>query len=64
MTVESAATFLVGSLLIGLALCFLTVVIVFVNNVFSRFWVPIKWLNFIDIPLAAEQQPKQEEKKK
>jgi hypothetical protein len=64
MTVESAATFLAGSLLIGLALCFLTVVIVFVNNVFSRFWVPIKWLNFIDIPLAAEQQPKQEEKKK
>jgi hypothetical protein len=64
MTVESAATFLAGSLLIGLALCFLTVVIVFVNNVFSKFWVPIKWLNFIDIPLAAEQQPKQEEKKK
>jgi hypothetical protein len=64
MTVESAATFLAGSLLIGLSLCFLTVVIVFVNNVFSRFWVPIKWLNFIDIPLAAEQHPKQEEKKK
>lgn len=64
MSVDSAATFLAGSLLLGIALCFLSVVIVFINNIFSKFWVPVKWLNFIDIPVPVEvQQPKQEEKK-
>jgi hypothetical protein len=64
MSVESAATFLAGSLLIGFGFSFLAIVVVFINHIFSKYWIPIKWLNFIDIPVPVEvQQQKQEEKK-
>ena len=64
MTVDSAATFLAGSLLIGLGFSFIAIVVVFINHIFSKYWIPIKWLNFIDIPVHVEvQQQKKEEKK-
>jgi hypothetical protein len=62
---DSAAIFLAASLLIAIALCIISVAIVFINNVFCRFWIPIKWLNFIDVPVHVEVQvPKQKEEDK
>jgi len=43
MTIEQASTFLVGSILFGLAICVLSIAILVVNNMFSRFWQTVHW---------------------
>lgn len=45
MEVDTAADFLVGSILFGLGFCILAVVIVFINNVFHKYWKPVKILS-------------------
>ena len=49
MTVDSAATFFVASILTGFGVITITGVLLLVNNLFSRFWKPIKWNVFIPI---------------
>jgi hypothetical protein len=46
MNIEQASTFLVGSILFGLAICVLSVAILVVNNLFSRFWQTIHWSKY------------------
>jgi hypothetical protein len=46
MNIDQASAFLVGSILIGLAICVLSVVILVVNNLFSRFWKTIHWSKY------------------
>ena len=46
MTIEQASTFLVGSILFGLAICVLSIAILVVNNMFSRFWQTINWSKY------------------
>jgi len=46
MTIEQASTFLVGSILFGLAICVLSIVILVVNNMFSRFWKTVHWSKY------------------
>ena len=46
MTIEQASTFLVGSILFGLAICVLSIAILVVNNLFSRFWQTIHWSKY------------------
>ena len=43
MTVDSAATFFVASILVGFGAIIIAVIILTLNNLFSRFWKPIKW---------------------
>lgn len=43
MDINQAAVFLAGSLLIGLGVGFIGVVVVFLNNIFSKYWKPIQW---------------------
>lgn len=56
MTIESAATFLVASILIGLGSIIIALVILLINQLYTRYWTPVKWLNFIDIPAPLEPQ--------
>lgn len=46
MNIEQASTFLVGSILFGLAICVLSIAILVVNNLFSRFWQTIQWSKY------------------
>ena len=42
MTLEQAANFLVGCILAGLGFGVIGVVLVFLNNLFHKFWKPIQ----------------------
>ena len=46
MTIDQASTFLVGSILFGLAVCVLSITILVVNNLFSRYWKTIQWSKY------------------
>ena len=56
MTVDSAATFFVSSLLIGFGAIVISVIILILNNLFSAFWKPIKWNVYI--PFIPTTEPK------
>jgi len=42
MEIDSSAEFLVGSVLMGLGFCVLAIALVFINNVFAKYWKPVK----------------------
>jgi len=42
MEIESAAEFLVSSVLIGLGVTVFSVAIVFINNILHKYWKPVK----------------------
>jgi hypothetical protein len=47
MTVESASTFLVATILSGLGFVIICVALVLVNNIFAKYWKPVNlavWL--------------------
>ena len=51
MELESAAEFLVGSILIGLGAITLTIAAVTINNILAKYWKPVKlwtpkWMDF------------------
>jgi hypothetical protein len=58
MTVDSAATFFVASILVGFGVITITGVLLLVNNLFSRFWRPIKWNVYM--PFIPIEEPKLE----
>lgn len=41
MDIETAANFLVGSILFGLGIVLIAIVLVTINNLFSKFWKPV-----------------------
>jgi len=47
MDIDQASTFLCGSILIALGIAVLGILIVFLNNIFARFWKPVQWVNTI-----------------
>lgn len=50
MDVENAANMLAGSILIMLALTIVVIGVVAINNIFSRFWKPVQWIKYDDLP--------------
>jgi hypothetical protein len=48
MDVENAANILAGSILTGLAFIIAVVVIVIINNIFSKYWKPVQWIKYED----------------
>jgi len=48
MDVENAANILAGSILTGLAFIIAVVVIVIINNIFSKYWKPVQWVKYED----------------
>ena len=43
MSIEGAANFLIGAILVGLGFGVLGIVLVFLNNIFAKYWQPISW---------------------
>jgi hypothetical protein len=43
MTIEQAGNFLIGSILVGLGFCIITVAILVINNLFHKYWKPVTW---------------------
>ncbi len=46
MDIQSAINFVVGSILFSVGFLILSAMIVAVNNLFSKYWKPIKWQVF------------------
>lgn len=68
MDINGAGAFLVGTLLIGLAFCILGVMVLFLNNIYSKYWKPINWKfndMFVDYqPLPSKKTSEQINKDK
>ena len=43
MDLQSAINFLVGSVLFSVGIIVITLMIIVVNNIFSKYWKPVKW---------------------
>ena len=56
MTVDSAATFFVASILMGFGVIVIAMILLALNNLFSRFWKPIKWNVYV--PFIPTEEPK------
>lgn len=52
MTLEGAANFLVGSILFGLGSLIIGVVVIMLNNLFSKYWKPYNWGSMYSEPLV------------
>lgn len=46
MEIQSAISFVVGSILFSVGFLILSAMIVAVNNLFSKYWKPIKWQTY------------------
>ena len=56
MTVDSAATFFVASILVGFGVIIIAAIILILNNLFNMFWKPIKWNVYM--PFLPIEEPK------
>ena len=56
MDVDVAARVLAGSILSGLAFIVVCITVVVINNIFSRYWKPIKWMRMLDHPMYASRE--------
>ena len=56
MTVDSAATFFVASILTGFGVIIIAVIILALNNLFSKFWKPITWNVYM--PFIPTEEPR------
>ena len=70
MSIDSAAVFLAGSILIGLGLIAIIVTLLAINNLLSKYWKPLDWglmpsYRFIDpVPeLDKSKEPAMQEPK-
>jgi len=50
MDVENAAGILAGSILTMIALIVVVIGIVVINNILSRYWKPVKWVKYDNLP--------------
>jgi hypothetical protein len=47
MTVESASTFLASTILVGSGIILGVIVLVIINNIFAKYWKPVKiWMPY------------------
>ena len=51
MDVTNAANILAGSILIMLALIGIVIGIVVINNIFAKYWQPVKWMSMLNHPM-------------
>jgi len=58
MTVDSAATFFVSSILVGFGVIIIAIILLTLNNLFSMFWKPVKWNVYV--PFVPTEEPKLE----
>jgi hypothetical protein len=64
MTVESASTFLVSSLLLMIGFIIIVIAIVIINNILHKYWKPLKILKFEEYPPRfIQEEPSLKDKK-
>jgi len=56
MDVDVAARVLAGSILSGLAFIVACITVVVINNIFSKYWKPIKWMRMLDHPMYVSRE--------
>jgi hypothetical protein len=59
MTIEQAATFFVATILTGFGVIVIAGILLTLNNLFSRFWKPIKWNVYMPFILAEDPRVEQ-----
>ena len=47
---DQASVFLAGSILTGLGFIVIAITVLVINNLCSKYWRPIKWIRFEDVP--------------
>jgi hypothetical protein len=62
MDVDTAAEVLAGSILTMLALIIVVIGIVVINNIFHKYWKPIKWMRMMDHPMYVSREELAEHK--
>jgi hypothetical protein len=62
MDVDTAAEVLAGSILTGLAFIVFVITIVVINNIFHKYWKPIKWMRMLDQPMYVSREELAEHK--
>jgi hypothetical protein len=55
MNVDQASVFLIGTLLVGLGVSVIGIVILFLNNMYAKYWKPVTWSNIL--PEALRMPP-------
>lgn len=56
MDVDVAAEILAGSILSGLAFIVMCITVVVINNIFSKYWKPIKWMRMLEHPMYISRE--------
>ena len=56
MDMDTAATFLAGSILSMMGFVVVVIGIVIINNIFSRYWKPVKWMRMMDHPMYVTRE--------
>jgi hypothetical protein len=51
MDMDQAAVFLAGSILTMLGFVIVVIGIVVINNIFHKYWKPVKWMRMMDHPM-------------
>ena len=57
MDIDTAANFLVGSILFGLGFCIIAIGMVVINNVFHKYWKPVKFFLPGPFQVYSEDRP-------
>jgi hypothetical protein len=65
MDINQSAIFFVGSILICFGFSVVAITVLFLNNIYSKYWKPIEWriFNMIDYHNPYAQEPQMETKK-
>ena len=66
MDIDQSAIFFVGSILVCMGFVVVAVTVLFLNNIFSKYWKPVEWRIFkvFDYPPITYNEPQLDEKKK
>ena len=56
-TIMSCATFLIGTILVGLGMIILTVTGLLINNFIVKYWKPVKFFHYITDPMPERRAP-------
>jgi hypothetical protein len=50
MDMDQASVFLAGSILTCLGFIVIAIAVLVVNNLLAKYWKPVKWIRFEDVP--------------
>jgi len=56
MDMDNSATILAGSILTMMAFVVIVIGIVVINNIFSKYWKPVKWMRMMDHPMYVTRE--------